>query len=380
MNRVYKFLLVSFLSAFFLASCSSSDSSKAEKHFNSETVQEITTVKGKHYVAIAAPLTGPYSDLGKTLLEGAQLAIEEYNANPKNKANPVGFILIDDGGIVIEALERAKIAIAEGVLGVIGHVNSGISIEASKKYMQAKIPQISPASTHPKYTERPEFRGYVFRTIGTDRQIGEAAADLVLGNGKYKKIAVLFNDRPYGVSVSSEFIRRLAHHKEKEIVFYETIPVRTHDHSITAKKVAKTGADLVFFVGEYNDAGYLVKNLKKELPKAQFLSAEGAHNQSFIDIAGSASEGAMILGAPLPSKAVVKKYKKRFKKNISGYVATSYNATKILLGAMEANNFEDTEAIARSVASNPVFDLNGDLLDPSFTLYKVSKGVFTVVK
>ena len=193
-------------------------------------------------------------------------------------------------------------------------------------------------------------------------------------------IAVLFNDRPYGVSVSSEFIRRLAHHKEKEIVFYETIPVRTHDHSITAKKVAKTGADLVFFVGEYNDAGYLVKNLKKELPKAQFLSAEGAHNQSFIDIAGSASEGAMILGAPLPSKAVVQKYKKRFKKNISGYVATSYNATKILLEAMEANNFEDTEAIARSVASNPVFDLNGDLLDPSFTLYKVSKGVFTVVK
>jgi branched-chain amino acid transport system substrate-binding protein len=380
MNRVYKFLLVSFLSAFFLASCSSSDSSKVEKHFNHETVQEITTVKGKHYIAIAAPLTGPYSDLGKTLLEGAQLAIEEYNANPKNKANPIGFILIDDGGIVIEALERAKIAIAEGVLGVIGHVNSGISIEASKKYMQAKIPQISPASTHPKYTERPEFRGYVFRTIGTDRQIGEAAADLVLGNGKYKKIAVLFNDRPYGVSVSSEFIRRLAHHKEKEIVFYETIPVRTHDHSITAKKVAKTGADLVFFVGEYNDAGYLVKNLKKELPNAQFLSAEGAHNQSFIDIAGSASEGAMILGAPLPSKAVVQKYKKRFKKNISGYVATSYNATKILLGAVEANNFEDTEAIARSVASNPVFDLNGDLVDPSFTLYKVSKGVFTVVK
>jgi hypothetical protein len=47
---------------------------------------------------------------------------------------------------------------------------------------------------------------------------------------------------------------------------------------------------------------------------------------------------------------------------------------------MQANNFEDTEAIARSVASNPVFDLNGDLLDPSFTLYKVSKGVFTVVK
>ncbi len=380
MLRVCKFLLVSFCAAFLLSSCSSRNKANPEEHFNKKSVQEVTTVKGKHYLAIAAPLTGPYSSLGETLLEGAQLAIEEYNSDPKNKDHLIGFILIDDGGIVIEALERAKIAIAEGVLGVIGHVNSGISIEASKKYFQAKIPQISPASTHPKFTERPDFRGYVFRTIGTDRQIGEAAADLVLSDGKYKKIAVLYNDRPYGVSVSSEFVRRLAHHKEKEIVFYETIPVRTHDHGATAKKVAKTAADLVFFVGEYNDAGYLLKNLKKELPEVQFLSAEGAHNQSFIDIAGDAAEGAMILGAPLPSDAVVQKYKKRFKKNISGYVATSYKATKVLIAAMEANNFEDTEAIARSVASNPLFDLNGDLVDPSFTLYKVSKGNFSLVK
>lgn len=378
MTKIYRFLLVCF-AASFLWSCSSQEA-KLEKHFNNEKVQEITTVKGKHYIAIAAPLTGPYSDLGKTLVEGAQLAIEEYNADPANKEHPMGFILVDDGGIVIEALERAKIAIAEGVLGVIGHVNSGISIEASKKYMRAKIPQISPASTHPKFTERPEFRGYVFRTIGTDRQIGEAAADLVLSDGKYKRIAVLFNDRPYGVSVSSEFVRMLAHHKEKEIVFYETIPVRTHDHSATARRVAKTNADLVFFVGEYNDAGYLAKNLKKALPKAQFLSAEGAHNQSFIEIAGSAAEGAMILGAPLPSKKVVKNYKKRFKKGISGYVATSYNATKILLAAIKANNFTDTEAIARSVAANPLFDLNGDLVDPSFTLYKVSNGNFVLAK
>ena len=59
-------------------------------------------------------------------------------------------------------------------------------------------------------------------------------------------------------------MRRLAKDKSKELVFYETIPVRTEDHSFTAKKVAQTGADVVFFV-EYNDAGYLIKDLRKEL-------------------------------------------------------------------------------------------------------------------
>lgn len=106
MTKIYRFLLVCF-AASFLWSCSSQEA-KLEKHFNNEKVQEITTVKGKHYIAIAAPLTGPYSDLGKTLVEGAQLAIEEYNADPANKEHPMGFILVDDGGIVIEALEKSE--------------------------------------------------------------------------------------------------------------------------------------------------------------------------------------------------------------------------------------------------------------------------------
>ena len=126
-------------------------------------------------------------------------------------------------------------------------------------------------------------------------------------------------------------MRRLAKDKSKQVVFYETIPVRTEDHSFTAKKVAQTKADVVFFVGEYNDAGYLIKDLRKELDNGfQFLAAEGVHNQDFIEIAGTAAEGSLILGAPLPSQEILINYEKRFKKPLAGYASTSYNATKIL--------------------------------------------------
>ncbi|MCH2227170.1 MAG: branched-chain amino acid ABC transporter substrate-binding protein [Candidatus Caenarcaniphilales bacterium] len=381
MNKVTKFLAIFIFSVMFLASCSKTEKDAvSSEHFKSEITLDSTTVEGKHYIAIAAPLTGPYQALGKTIVEGAQLALEEFNDLAKDQSEKVGFVILDDGGIVIEALERAKIAIAQNVLGVIGHLNSQVSIEASKKYFSAKIPQISPASTHPKFTERPDYRGYVYRTIGTDRQLGEAAANMVLNNSNYKRVAVLYNDKPYGVSVSSEFVRRLAPDKSREVVFYEAIPVRTEDHSFTARKVAKAQPDLIFFVGEYNDAGYLLKDLREQLDNGfQFLAAEGVHNQSFIEIAGNAAEGSLILGAPLPSQEIILNYQKRFKKDLAGYASTSYKATKIMLQAMKAAKFENGEMVAKQLLQEKVFDLNGDLVDPSFTLYKVSGKTFISV-
>ncbi|NQY81138.1 MAG: branched-chain amino acid ABC transporter substrate-binding protein [Candidatus Caenarcaniphilales bacterium] len=379
MYKFIKLISIFLFSIVLLNACSSSKDSSAS-HFKNEGTLDLTTVAGNHYLAIAAPLTGPYQALGKTIVEGAQLALEEYNDAVKDSKDKVGFVILDDGGIVIEALERAKIAIEEGVLGVIGHLNSQVSIEASKKYITAKIPQLSPASTHPKFTERPDYRGYVFRTIGTDRQLGEAAANLVLDNSNFNRVAVLYNDKPYGVSVSSEFVRRLAKNKAKEVVFYETIPVRTEDHSFTAKKVAQAKPDVIFFVGEYNDAGYLIKDLRKELDNGfQFLAAEGVHNQDFINIAGTAAEGSLILGAPLPSQEILLKYEKRFKKPLAGYASTSYKATKILLSAMKQSEFKSSEEVAKLIAADDRFDLNGDLVDPSFTLYKVSGKSFVSV-
>ncbi len=379
MFKLIKLISIFLFSIVLLNACSSSKDSSAS-HFKNEGTLDLTSVAGNHYFAIAAPLTGPYQALGRTMVEGAQLALEEYNDSLEDAKYKVGFVILDDGGIVIEALERAKIAIEEGVLGVIGHLNSQVSIEASKKYITAKIPQVSPASTHPKFTERPDYRGYVFRTIGTDRQLGEAAANLVLDNSNFNRVAVLYNDKPYGVSVSSEFVRRLAKNKAKEVVFYETIPVRTEDHSFTAKKVAQAKPDLIFFVGEYNDAGYLIKDLRKELDNGfQFLAAEGVHNQDFINIAGTAAEGSLILGAPLPSQEILLNYEKRFKKPLAGYASTSYQATKILLNAMKQSEFKSSEEVAKLIAADARFDLNGDLVDPSFTLYKVSGKSFISV-
>lgn len=355
-----------------------SKESQNESQFVSQDTLEIKTIEGEHYIAIAAPLTGPYRDLGNTIVEGATLAVEEFN--DKMGKQKVGTIIIDDGGLVSEGLARADLILAQKALGVIGHLNSEISIETSKKYSAAEIAQISPASTNPKFTERPDVKGFVFRTIGTDRQLGQVAAQYVVKNEEFKKIAVLYNDRPYGVSVSSEFVREIAKDpkRDHDLVLYKTIPVRTEDHKKTAKEVAKAKPDLVFFVGEYNDAGYLLKDIKTLLPNVQFLGGEGVHHQKFIEIAGKLSEGALVLGSKPVNDDIKEKFNRKYGKDSAGYAGSSYKATEILLEAAKDKGFKSSKKIAKEIAANKLFDPNGDLIEPDFVIYKVENGKFAI--
>ncbi len=350
------------------------ENKKSADEFNSESPLAIETLDGAYYIAIAAPLTGPYRELGRTIVEGVNLAVEDFNKT-QDAAHKIGTVVLDDGGLVAEGLGRADIAIAQKALGVIGHLNSEISVEASRKYSAAKIPQISPASTHPKFTDRPEVKGYVFRTIGTDKQLGERAAAYVSAQQKLKKIAVMYNDRAYGISVASEFVRNLAKDQSKQLIFYETIPVRTSDHSQTVSRLDELNPDLVFFVGEYNDAGYLLKALKEKEPKVAFLSVEGTHNNKFIDIAGKAAEGALIISTSIPS-TLAKAYREHYDSEVSGYVGSSYLAAKTLLEAAKANGYKSGAGLSAKLQNSGVFLANGDLKNPNFVFYKVTNGKF----
>src|SRR5688572_11041463 len=126
----------------------------------------------------AAPLTGPQAHLGKDNDNGARLAIEESNAKGVTIAGAkVQFELVSEddqadpktGTIVAQKLVDARVA------GVIGHLNSGTSISASKIYNDAGIPQISPSATNPKYTEQ-GYKG-AFRVMANDVQQGKALGD-----------------------------------------------------------------------------------------------------------------------------------------------------------------------------------------------------------
>jgi branched-chain amino acid transport system substrate-binding protein len=101
------------------------------------------------------------------------MAIEELNAKGVTiggKKAKFELLAEDDAGDPKQGTAAAQKLVDSQGPGVIGHLNSGTTIPASKIYSDAGIPQISPSATNPKYTRQ----GYktTFRVVADDVHLG----------------------------------------------------------------------------------------------------------------------------------------------------------------------------------------------------------------
>ena len=373
------------LSLILFAGCAKKDSISSVSN-NVKQVSEEDIYK----IAVAAPQFGPYQELGLSIVRGAELAVELKNKNGGINGKQIKLINVDDGGLSGDATWRAKSLVQEKVLGVIGHLNSDISIPASEIYSKAMIAEISPGSTSPLFTERAEVNGYVFRTIGRDDTQGEVAAKFALEKN-YKKIAVLYNDRSYGQSLSSEFKKHITNKTNSpDVVFFMSYKVDTHDFANEVATLKQASPEFIFFAGEYGDAARLLKQLRAAGLQSVFLGSEGVFDEKFIETGKSSTEGALVISLPeVKDKDFIERYKEKFGKEIGSYSANSFDATNILLSAIEKVKSKDSEKVAKELRNvldfsgltgKISFDKNGDLTNPQFSIYKVKGKSFAVFK
>ena len=348
----------------------------------------------EYKIAVVAPQSGPYSLLGESIINGAELAVDEANKTGGINGKKIFLVKEDDGGLVGEgAFFAYRLTRTEMILGVIGHLNSDISIPASEFYTRAKVPQISPGSTSPYFTEREGTKGYVFRTIGRDDTQGKILADHVIKK-HFGRVAILYNDRAYGKLLAGEFAKSLKNSPSKvkpQIVFYSMIEVGKKDYGSLISQLSSYKPDVVFLAGEHDDAGNLVKDFPKYgLGSTKFIGGDGIDNEEFIKIGGKNTEGAIVISpAPIIDKEFIETYKEHFKKDPIGYAGNSYDAANILIRAIKKVKILDSEKISKEVAATInfqgvsgviSFDENGDLTSPGFVLSKVTDGKFKVIE
>ena len=142
-------------------------------------------------IGFAAPLTGGSAHYGTDLKHGVEMAIEDANAKSiVIGGQPVHFVLDseDDAGDPRTGTQVAQKLVDAGVVGIVGHFNSGTSIPASRIYYNAGIPMVSPTATNPTLTAQ----GFntVFRVTNSDSQMGQLAGRSAVESLKGKSIAV----------------------------------------------------------------------------------------------------------------------------------------------------------------------------------------------
>src|SRR5882672_2331161 len=298
-------------------------------------------------IGSVAPLTGGIAHLGKDNENGARLAVEEANAAKIGiGGKDVAFELVsfDDqadpkvGTTVAQKLVDAKVA------GVVGHLNSGVTIPASAIYNGANppIPMVTGSATNPKLTEQ-GFRN-VFRVVGRDDQQGPAIANYLAATVKPKLAAVIDDATAYGEGLANEVEKTLVAAGVK-VLPREKGTDKTTDWKAVLTKIKGGNPDAVFYGGIDATGGPLLRQGRELGIKAVFSFGDGSCTDNMKQLAGEASDGLLCSQAGIPPQAASKKfldaYKKRFNVDPILYSPFTYDATNLLIAAMKKANSVD---------------------------------------
>ncbi|MFF9487822.1 branched-chain amino acid ABC transporter substrate-binding protein [Streptomyces sp. NPDC014676] len=361
-------------------------------------------------IGVDAPMTGDLSALGLGIKNSVDLAAKTANKEKYVEGITFKIEALDDQGQASVGQQNAtKLVADDDVLGVVGPLNSSVGEAMQKVFDTAQLVEVSPANTNPALTQgvdwqtkqvRP-YKSY-FRTATTDAVQGPFAAQYVYNDAKKKKVFVIDDKKTYGAGLAATFTEEFKKLGGK-VVGTEHINPDSKDFSAVATKVKNSGADVVYYGGEYPQAGPLSKQIKEAGAKIPLVGGDGIKDDTFIKLAGTAADGdlATSVGSPveeLPSaKKFVADYKAAgYKEDYAAYGGYSYDSAWAIIEAVK-KVVEDndgklpddarakvTEAMQNvsfdGVTGKVSFDEFGDATNKQLTVYSVENGSFNDVK
>jgi len=352
------------------------------------SAQAQTVVKIGH----VGPISGAIAHLGKDNENGARLAIEDLNAKGISIGGAkVKFELVaeDDAADPKQGAAAAQKLVDGKVNGVIGHLNSGTSIPASKIYSDAGIPQISPSATNPKFTRQ----GYktTFRVVADDVHLGGTLGRYAVKTMKGKNIAVIDDRTAYGQGVADEF-EKAVKAAGGTIVGREFTNDKATDFMPILTTLKGKKPDVVFFGGMDAVAGPMLKQMKSLGVSAKFMGGDGICTAELSKLAGDAmADGQVVCAEAGGVEGAQKKamddfgvrYQKRFNDDVKLYAPYVYDAVNLMVDAMVKAKSSDPAkylpVLAKTTGYKGVtgtisFDDKGDVKNGALTLYTYKAG------
>lgn len=201
-------------------------------------------------VGVAGPLTGDLAELGVDLLNGVKLAVDELNQEKMQiNGRTVTFevVAVDDRANADTGKEVAKQLVDAGVVAVIGHLNSGVSIPTAPIYAQHNVAQLS-VSTNPKFT----MLGFdtAFRLVAHDNLQAKAIGSFASSQLQGTRYAVLDDGTTYGKDLAAGASSQLRQAK-KDVVVSQSFDDKTKDFGALASKIKEAKVEVV--VSTLND-------------------------------------------------------------------------------------------------------------------------------
>ena len=349
------------------------------------TAQEV--VKIGH----VGPVSGAQAHYGKDNENGARMAIEELNAQGVSiGGKKVKFELQaeDDAADPKQGTAAAQKLCDAKVAGVVGHLNSGTTIPASKVYNDCGIPHVTGAATNPNLT-KPGYKT-TFRIIANDNALGAGLAAYAADTLKLKSVAIIDDRTAYGQGVATVF-KKVAAEKGIKIVDEQFTTDKATDFMAILTAIKAKNPDGIFFGGMDPQAGPMLRQMEQlGMTNVKYFGGDGICTSEIAKLAAGAktlsnvvcAEGGASLAKMPGGTAWKAKYDAKYPGQFQVYSPYTYDATMLLVDAMKRAGSWDPKVyipeLAKSnykgVTATIAFEPNGELKNPAITLYVYKDG------
>lgn len=336
--------------AAFLAACNKPGASGGGSGAGGETIK----------IGEYASLTGTEATFGQSSHHGTELAVEEINAAGGVLGKKLQLIYEDNQSKAGESATIVRKLISrDKVIGVLGEVASGRSLEAAPICQQNKIPMISPSSTNPEVTE---VGDYIFRVCFIDPFQGTVMAKFAKNTLKAQKVAILLDVKaPYSVGLAQYF-------KERFLTDGGTVlPEQRYsggekDFNAQLTAIKAQNPDAVFVPGYYTEAGLIALQARRLGITVPLFGGDGWESPKLIEIGGTAIEGCYYSTHYSPednSPAIqefVKKFKAKYNEVPDAMAALGYDSAKVMADAIKRAGTTDGPKLREAIAATQGFD------------------------
>jgi len=331
-------------------------------------------------VGVLAPLTGRYSDYGKAVREGVELATEEFNQ--VNRA-ALSLIIGDTHGDPVDALRTAQQLIDdEGVIALIGPVLSSSTIAVAGLANARGVPLISPTATEQRIST---IGQYIFQLNPSSTDQGRAIGAFATEEMGLQKLAILHPSDTYGYGVASSF-REGVRRGGGTIVAEESYDLGTTDFSENILNIRGAEPEAVFIPGFPDEIILIAPQLRYYDVEAQLLGSDGWNSERVVLMGEQYVEGAVFVvpqsneGPSIATSGFAERYRRRYGSAANATAALGYDAMAVLAECL-AYGPTDREGLrvrleefgARAGASG-IVTLRARIRDPGYRFFMIREG------
>jgi len=315
-------------------------------------------------IGINVPLTGFAASDGTSALNGAKLAMKQINGAGGINGRQLELVVYDDQAspkqsvpIATKLIEKDKIVVG------ISCSYSGATRAAAGIFQSAEVPYISAYAIHPDITRAGD---YIFRTSFVGEVQGRAGAKLAGDILKKKRAVLITLNNDFGKSLVAGF-REKAEDYGITIVNEYPYSIKDRQFGPIVARVKADKPDVIYATGYFFTAGPLVSQLRAAGVKATIIGQEGFDTQTFIKIAGPASEGVIITtsldrdSSSEESRDFIAQYEKMFNHKTDMVAASGHTAVKVAADAIKRAGSTEKAAVRDAIAKTKLTASTGTI-------------------